>query len=50
MRSHDLIRLLNEPGSEHWAAPLEICFLDLLRKHEFRKAVGGSRLLDEPGR
>lgn len=41
MRSHDLIRLLDEPGPERWAALLEISFVDLPRKHELRRA--GSR-------
>lgn len=39
MRSHDLIRLLDEPGPERWAPPLQISFLDLPRKHELRRAV-----------
>ena len=41
MRSHDLIRLLDEPGPERWAPLLQISFLDLPRKHELRRA--GSR-------
>jgi hypothetical protein len=41
VRSHDLIRLLDEPGPERWAPPLQISFLDLPRKHEFREAVSG---------
>ena len=39
MRSHDLIRLLDEPGSEGWAPPLQISFWELPRKHELRETV-----------
>ncbi len=41
MRSHDLIRLLDEPGPEHWARPLQISFLDLPQRHERRRAGSG---------
>jgi hypothetical protein len=40
VRSHDLIRLLDEPGPERWGRPLQISFLDLPRKYGFR---GGGR-------
>jgi len=38
VRSHDLIRLLDEPGRERWTPPLQISFLELPRKHELRRA------------
>jgi len=38
VRSHDLIRLLDEPGPERWARPLQIAFLDLPQRHERRSA------------
>ncbi|MER2513694.1 MAG: hypothetical protein ABTQ25_14960 [Nitrosomonas ureae] len=41
MRSHDLIRLLDEPGPERWARPLQISFLDLPQRHERRRAGSG---------
>jgi hypothetical protein len=54
VRSHDLIRLLDEPGPERWAAPLEISFVEFTpealipdgREHEApacRCAVGKYR-------
>jgi hypothetical protein len=41
VRSHDLIRLLDEPGPERWARPLQISFLDLPRRHERRRGGSG---------
>ena len=38
MRSHDLIRLLDEPGPEGGAPLLQISFLDLPRRYKRRRA------------
>jgi len=41
VRSHDLIRLLDEPGPEHWAPALQISFVGLPRRHKRWRAGSG---------